>query len=80
MLAAGGSSRLGQPRQLLPYRGATPLDWVPGTARACELDQLLVAVGGSAEEVRGAVDLRGAEVVVNEAYGAGCSSSIAAAR
>jgi molybdenum cofactor cytidylyltransferase len=79
VLAAGGSSRLGQPKQLLPYRGTTLLDWVVSTARACEFDQLLVAVGGAAEEVRGAVDLRGAEVVVNDAYGSGCSSSIAAA-
>jgi molybdenum cofactor cytidylyltransferase len=79
VLAAGGSSRLGQPKQLLPYRGATLLDWVLGTARACPFDQLLVAVGGAAQDVRGAVDLRGAQVVVNEAYGAGCSSSIAAA-
>jgi molybdenum cofactor cytidylyltransferase len=79
VLAAGGSSRLGQPKQLLPYRGATLLGWVLSTARACEFDQLLIAVGGSADEVRGAVDLRGAEVIVNEAYGAGCSSSIAAA-
>jgi molybdenum cofactor cytidylyltransferase len=52
---------------------------VLGTARACDFDQLLVAVGGAAEEVRGTVDLRGADVVVNDAYGTGCSSSIAAA-
>jgi molybdenum cofactor cytidylyltransferase len=38
-----------------------------------------VAIGGSAEDVRGTVDLAGADVVVNDAYGAGCSSSIAAA-
>ena len=37
------------------------------------------AVAGAAQEVRDAVDLEGAEVVVNEAYGDGCSSSIAAA-
>jgi molybdenum cofactor cytidylyltransferase len=79
VLAAGGSSRLGRPKQLLPYRGTTLLDWVVSTARGCGFDQLLVAVGGAAEDVRGAVDLRGADVVVNEAYGTGCSSSIAAA-
>jgi molybdenum cofactor cytidylyltransferase len=79
VLAAGGSSRLGQPKQLLPYRGTTLLDWVVSTARACDFDQLLVALGGAAEEVRGAVDLRGAQVIVNDAYGSGCSSSIAAA-
>jgi hypothetical protein len=42
-------------------------------------DQLVVAIGGAADEVRSQVDLSGAEVVVNDAYGAGCSSSIAAA-
>ena len=46
VLAAGGSSRLGRPKQLLPYRGATLLDAVLGTARACGFDQLLVALGG----------------------------------
>jgi molybdenum cofactor cytidylyltransferase len=79
VLAAGGSSRLGQPKQLLPYRGATLLDAVLETARACEFDQLLVTLGGAADEVRAAVDLDGADVVVNDAYGSGCSSSIAAA-
>jgi molybdenum cofactor cytidylyltransferase len=79
VLAAGGSSRLGRPKQLLPYRGTTLLDWVVSTARGCGFDQLLVAVGGAAEDVRDAVDLSGADVVSNEAYGTGCSSSIAAA-
>jgi molybdenum cofactor cytidylyltransferase len=79
VLAAGGSRRLGRPKQLLPYRGATLLDAALGTARACGFDQLLVALGGAAEGVREAVDLSGAEVVVNDAFGEGCSSSIAAA-
>ena len=79
VLAAGGSRRLGQPKQLLPYRGATLLDAVLATARECRFDQLLVALGGANAEVRGAVDLGGADVVVNDAYGTGCSSSIAAA-
>jgi molybdenum cofactor cytidylyltransferase len=79
VLAAGGSRRLGQPKQLLPYRGATLLDAALGTARACDFDQLLVALGGAAEGVRERVDLTGADVVVNTAFGAGCSSSIAAA-
>jgi molybdenum cofactor cytidylyltransferase len=79
VLAAGGSSRLGRPKQLLPYRGATLLDAALGTARACGFDQLVVALGGAADEVRAAVALDGADVIVNDAYGTGCSSSIAAA-
>ena len=80
VLAAGGSSRLGgEPKQLLPYRGTTLLAAVLDTARTCRFDQLVVALGGSADRVRDGVDLSGADVVLNEAYGAGCSSSIAAA-
>jgi molybdenum cofactor cytidylyltransferase len=79
VLAAGGSKRLGQPKQLLPFGTATLLDHTVATARGCAFDQLLVAVGGAADSVREQVDLSGADVVVNEGYGEGCSSSIAAA-
>ncbi len=79
VLAAGRSSRLGRPKQLLPFRGRTLLDAVLANARACPADQRLVALGGAADEVRAAVDVDGFEVVVNPAFGTGCSSSIAAA-
>jgi molybdenum cofactor cytidylyltransferase len=36
-------------------------------------------VGGSSDEILARVDMAGAEVVVNDSYGEGCSSSIAAA-
>ena len=79
VLAAGGSSRLGRPKQLLPYGARTLLDHVLDTARGCRFDQLVVALGGAVAEVRFAVDLSGADVVENREYGDGCSSSIAAA-
>jgi molybdenum cofactor cytidylyltransferase len=79
VLAAGGSKRLGQPKQLLPFGTATLLDHTVATARGCAFDQLIVAVGGAAGSVREQVDLSGADVVVNDGYGEGCSSSIAAA-
>lgn len=79
VLAAGGSRRLGRPKQLLPFGEATLLDHTVATARACGFDQLLVAVGGDADEVRARVNLEGADVVVNPGFGTGCSSSIAVA-
>lgn len=79
VLGAGGSKRLGRPKQLLPYGGGTLLGHVVGVARDCRFQQTIVAIGGSADEVREGVDLGGVEVVVNHEYGAGCSSSIAAA-
>jgi molybdenum cofactor cytidylyltransferase len=79
VLGAGGSARLGRPKQLLPYGGGTLLGHVVAVARACAFDQLVVAIGGAADEVRAGVDLAGADVVRNDGYGAGCSSSIARA-
>jgi molybdenum cofactor cytidylyltransferase len=78
VLAAGGSKRLGQPKQLLPFGDATLLDHVLGVARECAFDQLICVLGGASGSVRETVNLQGAEVVVNEVFGSGCSSSIAA--
>jgi molybdenum cofactor cytidylyltransferase len=79
VLGAGGSKRLGRPKQLLPYGDGTLLGHVVDVARACPFDQVVVVLGGAAEEVREAVDLEGVDVVVNDDYGEGCSSSIATA-
>jgi molybdenum cofactor cytidylyltransferase len=79
VLAAGGSSRLGRPKQTLPFGGTTLLGHVLDSARACGFDQLVVALGGGSGEVRRQVDLGGTTVVDNPSYGEGCSSSIAAA-
>jgi molybdenum cofactor cytidylyltransferase len=79
VLAAGGSTRLGRPKQTLPYGDTTLLGHVLDCARACGFDQLVVALGGNAGEVRTQVDLRGTTVVDNPSFGEGCSSSIAAA-
>jgi molybdenum cofactor cytidylyltransferase len=79
VLAAGRSARLGRPKQLLAYRGRTLLDAVLDGARASRFDQLVVAVGGAADEVRAVVDLTGCTVVDNVRYADGCSSSIVAA-
>jgi len=79
VLGAGGSRRLGQAKQLLPYRGGTLLGHVLGVARSAGFDQIIAALGGAADEVQAFVDLAGTDVVVNHAYGSGCSSSIAAA-
>jgi molybdenum cofactor cytidylyltransferase len=79
VLAAGGSKRLGRPKQLLRYGTGTLLEHVLDTARGCGFDQTLCVVGGAAGEVRDGVDFAEVQLVENHAFGEGCSSSIAAA-
>jgi molybdenum cofactor cytidylyltransferase len=79
VLAAGGSKRLGRPKQLLSYGQSTLLDHVLATARSCDFDQLICVVGGSATEITQTVNLDGVQVATNDHFGEGCSSSIAAA-
>jgi molybdenum cofactor cytidylyltransferase len=76
VLAAGASTRLGRPKQLLPFGTTTLLGQVVAEARAdAALDEVVVVIGGAAAQVRRQVDLRGATVVENPEFGSGCSSS-----
>jgi len=76
VLAAGRSTHLGAPKQLLPYDGTTLLGATLGVARRCPFDQLIVTLGGAADEVLAAVDLDGVQTVFAEDFGGGCSSSL----
>ena len=76
VLAAGRSRRLGQPKQILPYRDSTVLGETLRMARRCGFDQLIVTLGGAAEEVRREVSLDGAETVVVDDPASGCAASL----
>jgi len=53
VLAAGASTRLGQPKQLLPYGTTTLLGRVVAEAGAASaLDEVVVVIGGAATELR----------------------------
>lgn len=79
VLAAGSSRRLGEPKQLLPYRNATLLDASLDVARAAPVQQRLVTLGGAADAIRSTVDLDGFDVVDAAGFSDGCSSSIVSA-
>jgi molybdenum cofactor cytidylyltransferase len=79
VLAAGGSSRLGTPKQLLPYGDTSLLGASVDVARTCGFDQLIVTLGGAADAVRQAVPLEGIDVATADDFGTGCSSSLRAA-
>ncbi len=76
VLGAGASSRFGQPKQLLPFRGGALLGWVINQAeRATGLDEVIVVLGRAVEEIREKVVFGNAKVVENPVFGSGCASS-----
>ncbi len=79
ILAAGSSRRLGEPKQLLPYRGTTLLNATIEQVLSFGLDQVLVTVGGAGTEVRDSLEPDGFEIVESVHHTDGCSSSIVSA-
>ena len=74
ILAAGGSSRLGEPKQLVEWRDH-PLIW--HAVRAAEgLDSVAVVIGKGAKDLRKAVRKERVDIVENADWEVGQSSSV----
>jgi len=76
ILAAGQSKRMGQVKQLLPFRGKPLISNIVCTALASRLDEVIVVLGHEAEEIGMSVDFGDAQVVINHEYQAGQSTSL----
>jgi len=77
VLAAGGSRRLGRPKQLLELDGRPLLQHVIDAAAASEVDEILVVLGHAARRVENALDLpRRARVVRNTEFERGQATSL----
>jgi molybdenum cofactor cytidylyltransferase len=79
VLAAGTSSRLGEPKQLLELSGKPLLQRVLDVASGTEVDEIVVVLGHDAGRIRAAIDLPArTRIVVNESYREGQSTSLRA--
>lgn len=76
VLAAGGSSRLGSPKQLLPWGDTTLLGHVLDSLRELPFDQVFVVIGAVADEILDKVDLSGTTVIENPEWEEGMASSL----
>ena len=76
VLAAGGSERMGQPKQLLPLAGRPVVHHVTSALVALGLAQVIVVTGAHAEAVGAALADLPLKIVVNESWPEGMSSSI----
>jgi molybdenum cofactor cytidylyltransferase len=78
ILAAGVSSRMGEPKQLLRLGGKTLLEQVLDSARSAAVDEIVVVLGAAAENIRQQVDLSKTKVVINSSYQQGMGTSLGA--
>ena len=76
ILAAGGSTRLGRPKQLLRRNGETLVHRAVLLALATQPSRALVICGGNAEDVRAAISDLSVEIVFNPDWQEGLASSL----
>ena len=78
ILAAGNSSRLGRPKQLLEYQGKTLLRTVINEAFETNCRPVIVVLGAKAKEIASQHQHDQANFVINESWENGMASSIVA--
>src|SRR5262249_59523453 len=75
-LAAGGYSRMGQPQQLLKFRGTSLLRRAIDTALAVPTEQIIVVLGHAADQLMAECATTRATVVLNDQWREGVSTSL----
>jgi len=78
ILAAGQARRIGVTKQLLPFRQSTLLGQAIENARNSKLDEIIVVLGHDAASIQNHINFEGINVVVNNDYQLGQSTSLLA--
>ncbi len=76
ILAAGASTRMGRPKQLLPYQGGSLLSHTIENAVASVCKPIIVVLGANAENIRSQISEPAIKIVENPDWHLGMSSSI----
>jgi molybdenum cofactor cytidylyltransferase len=76
ILAAGKSTRLGRPKQLLELGGEPVLLHTVRNATSSHLDQVVLVLGDSASEIADAIGEQGQGLAINPDYELGQSTSL----
>lgn len=76
ILAAGASTRMGTPKQLLPYENTSLLGHVTDAALGADCGPVCIVLGANATAVRSSLGARRVQVVINAEWELGQGSSI----
>lgn len=75
ILAAGLSSRMGEPKQLLPFGESTIIETVIDNLLGSKLDEVIVVIGHEAEKVQAHIQHKPVKIVFNPDYKEGMLTS-----
>lgn len=75
ILAAGLSTRMGEPKQLLPFGDSTILETGLDNLLGSGLDEVLVVIGHEAEKIRARIQHKPVKIVFNPDYQVGMLTS-----
>ena len=75
LLAAGLSSRMGEPKQLLPFGESTIVETVADSMLGAKFDEVIVVVGHCAAEIQEQLGTRPVRIVFNADYSEGMLTS-----
>jgi molybdenum cofactor cytidylyltransferase len=78
ILAAGSSSRLGTPKQLLYWQGRTFIEQAILNAQESRLSPIVVVIGAFSEKIEKFITNKAVNIVINEEWSLGQSASIRA--
>jgi len=76
ILAAGNSSRLGEPKQLLKFKNQTLIRRAAETAVQSKAEKIVVVLGANFESIKKEIEDLDCATVFNEIWSAGMSSSL----
>ncbi len=76
ILAAGASTRLGRPKQLLPFNGKSLLEHAVDTANDSMAEPVIVVLGANADLLEKEIDEKKVHVAVNSEWKEGMASSV----
>lgn len=76
ILAAGQSSRLGKPKQLLKYQNKTLLQHAMDTTKQSTVQSVIVVLGSNADLISNDIDPSGIHLVINNDWQSGMASAI----
>ncbi|WP_460207203.1 nucleotidyltransferase family protein, partial [Scytonema sp. NUACC21] len=76
LLAAGASTRMGTPKQLLQYQGKSLISHMVRQAIASGCNPIIVVLGAYADRIRPEVEMLNTPIIENQNWSIGMSTSI----